>query len=91
MYDITWCTNSKKCNHKDCRRIISKRPKNLGCWYSISDFYEEGKECKHYWKEDNTNECHDERALTEKEKRRIYNTENQRKRRARMKESEDKQ
>lgn len=51
MYDITWCTNSKKCNHKDCRRIISKRPKNLGCWYSISDFYEEGKECKHYWKE----------------------------------------
>ena len=51
MYDITWCNNSKKCKHKDCKRIISKRPKNLNCWYSISDFYEEGKECKHCWKE----------------------------------------
>ena len=50
MYDITLCNNSNKCNHKDCRRIISKKPKNLNRWYSISDFYEEGKECKYYWK-----------------------------------------
>ena len=51
IYDITWCTNSKKCKNKDCQRIISKRPKNLHCQYSIADFYEEGKECKYYLKE----------------------------------------
>lgn len=51
MYDITWCANSKKCKKKDCRRRLAKRPKNLGCWCSCANFYEEGKECKNYWSE----------------------------------------
>ena len=48
MYDITWCANSEKCKRKDCERRLSKRPKNLGCWYSCTNFYEEDKECKYY-------------------------------------------
>ena len=48
MYDITWCANSEKCKRKDCERKLSKRPKNLGCWYSCANFYEEDKECKYY-------------------------------------------
>lgn len=85
-YDITFCPN-KECTKKECHRhYIHIKEIPTGNLYSIFAEKPNEKDCPHYW------EWHYEpnsKPLTEKEKekRRKYNTEYQRKRRARLKES----
>ena len=81
-YDITFCPN-KECTKKECHRhYIHIKEIPTGNLYSIFSEKPNEKDCPHYW------EWHYEsnsKPLTEKEKRRKYNTEYQRKRRTKLK------
>lgn len=47
--DISLCSNGSKCDKKGCCRrwlLIGKTDER---WQCYSEFYEEGKECKHFW------------------------------------------
>ena len=51
-YDYCFCGNTDQCPHKDeCKRA----EKVVGI-HSYSFFYEEGKECKNFWKKDDKKE-----------------------------------
>ena len=48
--DICFCGNADLCPHKDqCKRAERRGP---GI-YTMSLFYEEGKECEYFWEKEN--------------------------------------
>ena len=46
-YDICFCGNAASCPHKDQCKRAEKRGPGI---YTMSLFYQEGKECEYFWK-----------------------------------------